>query len=169
MNPFDVASITIGSFDGKGSFNVIKDSVELEGDVRVMTEETRELVEREIRRKLDGLQETFGITYELDYLNDYPVLYNDPELTKFVAASLKSSSIFGLTGVERCEPQPPSEDFAYYAKERPSVFFYVGAMPADGKYYPHHHPKFDINEDSLLIAAEAMGSIVIDYLREDDK
>lgn len=169
LNPFDVASITIGSFDGKGSFNVIKDSVELEGDVRVMTEETRELVEREIRRKLDGLQETFGITYELDYLNDYPVLYNDPELTEFVAESLKNSSLPEVKGVERCEPQPPSEDFAYYAKERPSVFFYVGAMPADGKYYPHHHPKFDINEDSLLIAAEAMGAVVIDYLREDDK
>ncbi|WHX51524.1 M20 family metallopeptidase [Paenibacillus woosongensis] len=169
LNPFDVASITIGSFDGKGSFNVIKDSVELEGDVRVMTEETRELVEREIRHKLEGLQETFGITYELNYLNDYPVLYNDPKLTEFVAESLKNSSIPGVTGVERCEPQPPSEDFAYYAKERPSVFFYVGAMPADGKYYPHHHPKFDINEDCMLIAAEAMGAVVIDYLREDDK
>ncbi|GAA0136023.1 M20 family metallopeptidase [Paenibacillus sp. YSY-4.3] len=169
LNPFDVASITIGSFDGKGSFNVIKDSVELEGDVRVMTEETRELVEREIRYKLEGLQEMFGITYELDYLNDYPVLYNDPELTEFVAESLKNSSIPEVTSVERCEPQPPSEDFAYYAQERPSVFFYVGAMPADGKYYPHHHPKFDINEDSMLIAAEAMGAVVLDYLREDDK
>lgn len=99
LNPFDVASITIGSFDGKGSFNVIKDSVELEGDVRVMTEETRELVEREIRHKLEGLQETFGITYELNYLNDYPVLYNDPKLTEFVAESLKNSSIPGVTGL----------------------------------------------------------------------
>lgn len=169
LNPFDVASITIGSFDGKGSFNVIKDSVELEGDVRVMTEETRVVVEREIRRILDGLQAMFGITYELDYQNDYPVLYNDPELTEFVVNSLINSSIPGVTGVERCEPQPPSEDFAYYAKERPSVFFYVGAMPADGTYYPHHHPKFDINEDCLLIAAEAMGAVVVDYLRRDDK
>ena len=169
LNPFDVGSITIGSFDGKGSFNVIKDSVELEGDVRAMTEETRNLIEREVRRLADGLQEMYGVTCELDYNNDYPVLYNDPELTEFVADSLKSSSIPEVTGVERCEPQPPSEDFAYYAKERPSVFFYVGAMPADGHFYPHHHPKFDINEDCLLIAAKAMGAVVIDYLRGDEE
>ena len=34
LNPFDMGVITIGSFDGKGTFNVIKDSVEIEGDVR---------------------------------------------------------------------------------------------------------------------------------------
>ena len=38
-------SITIGSFDGKGTFNVIKDSVELEGDIRYMTVETKQKIE----------------------------------------------------------------------------------------------------------------------------
>lgn len=45
VNPFDTAVVTVGSFDGKGSFNVIKDAVTLEGDVRSMSEETRLLVE----------------------------------------------------------------------------------------------------------------------------
>ncbi|WP_374016063.1 M20 family metallopeptidase [Paenibacillus thiaminolyticus] len=166
LNPFDVGSITIGSFDGIGSFNVIKDAVELEGDVRAMTEETRSLIEQEIRRILSGLQEMFGITYELDYKNDYPVLVNDPAFTEFVVKSLAQSGIPEVTSIERCEPQPPSEDFAYYAQQRPSVFFYVGAMPDNGEYYPHHHPKFDINEDSLQIAAKVMGALVIDYMKE---
>ncbi|NGP61384.1 amidohydrolase [Paenibacillus thiaminolyticus] len=166
LNPFDVGSITIGSFDGKGSFNVIKDAVELEGDVRAMTEETRSLIEQEIRRILSGLQEMFGITYELEYNNDYPVLINDPAFTEFVVKSLAQSGIPEVTSIERCEPQPPSEDFAYYAQQRPSVFFYVGAMPDNGAYYPHHHPKFDINEDSLQIAAKVMGALVIDYMKE---
>ncbi|MBC1225562.1 M20 family metallopeptidase [Listeria booriae] len=163
LNPFDVGSITIGSFDGKGSFNVIKDAVELEGDVRAMTEETRVLIEKEFRRILDGLAKMFGITYDLDYKNDYPVLMNDENLTAFVASSLQDANIPEITTIVRCEPQPPSEDFAYYAKERPSSFFYVGAMPANGVCYPHHHPKFDINEASLLIAAKAMGTLVADY------
>ncbi|EIA20792.1 hypothetical protein KKC_04990 [Listeria fleischmannii subsp. coloradonensis] len=165
LNPFDVGSITIGSFDGKGSFNVIKDSVELEGDVRSMSEETRTTIEKEIRRIVGGLEVMFGVTCELDYKNDYPVLNNDEALTHFVVDSINSSAIPEITAVTRCEPQPPSEDFAYYAKERPSVFFYVGAMPADGHFYPHHHPKFDINEDALLIASKAMGACVLDYLK----
>ncbi|EUJ47951.1 M20 family metallopeptidase [Paenilisteria rocourtiae] len=163
LNPFDVGSITIGSFDGRGSFNVIKDAVLLEGDVRAMTEATRTLIEKEIRRILDGLATMFGITYSLDYENDYPVLVNDVALTEFVTKSLQETAIAEVTEITRCEPQPPSEDFAYYAQERPSCFFYVGAMPANGVFFPHHHPKFDLNEDSLLIAAKAMGTLVADY------
>ncbi|MFP7226493.1 amidohydrolase, partial [Priestia filamentosa] len=55
LNPFDMGVVTIGSFDGKGTFNVIKDKVELEGDVRGMTEKTRELIEKEIRRIAKGI------------------------------------------------------------------------------------------------------------------
>ncbi|EAD8643358.1 amidohydrolase [Listeria monocytogenes] len=168
LNPFDVGSITIGSFDGKGSFNVIKDAVELEGDVRSMSEEARNIIQKEITRIVGGIEAMFGVTCELDYKNDYPVLNNDEALTDFVVKSIKEAKIPEITDVVRCEPQPPSEDFAYYAKELPSSFFYVGAMPADGHFYPHHHPKFDINEDSLLIASKAMGACVVDYLKGEN-
>lgn len=36
--------------------------------------------------------------------------------------------------------------------------------PQDGKAYPHHHPKFRIDESSMLVAAEAVGAVVLDYL-----
>src|SRR5690625_1445343 len=81
LNPFDVGVITIGSFDGKGTFNVIKDSVELEGDIRYMTKDTKEVIEREIHNIARGLEEAFGVTCELTYINDYPPLYNDPGVT----------------------------------------------------------------------------------------
>ena len=166
LNPFDVGVITIGSFDGKGSFNVIKDAIEIEGDVRAMTEEVRAIVEKELRALLEGIASMFGITYELEYMNDYPVLVNDDQLTAFVANSLKEANIEEVVEVIRCEPQPPSEDFAYYALERPSTFFYIGAKPESGPAYPHHHPKFDVSEQSLLIAAKSMGIIVLDYLEK---
>lgn len=165
LDPFSVGTITIGSFDGKGQFNVIKDHVTLEGDVRAMTEETRKLIQTEITRILDGIKAMFGITYDLDYQNDYPVLMNDEKLTDFVSQTLKDADIKEVTEVTRCEPQPPSEDFAYYAEKVPSCFFYVGAKPANGVFYPHHHPKFDINEDCLLIAAKSMGAVVSEYLK----
>ena len=74
LNPFDMGVITIGSFDGKGSFNVIKDSVELEGDVRYMTDENEELIDKEIHRIVSGIEAEFGVTCELDYIPDYPPL-----------------------------------------------------------------------------------------------
>jgi len=163
INPFDTAVVTIGSFDGKGVNNVIKDAVTLEGNVRYMSDETKEIVEKEVRRLAHGLDETFGVTTELDYSNDYPVLYNDPAVTEHVSQVLKQANIKEVTEVAESTPQPPSEDFAFYLQEKPGCFFYVGAMPDDGAFYPHHNPKFDINEKSLLISAKAMAAVALSY------
>ena len=48
VNPFETGVVTIGSFDGKGQFNVIKDKIELEGDVRALTDATRDKIRRRI-------------------------------------------------------------------------------------------------------------------------
>src|SRR6476620_4242327 len=90
LSPFDIGVITIGSFDGAGTFNVIKDSVELEGDIRYMTVETKETIAKEVKRIVKGIEEEFGVTCELTYTPDYPPLYNDTELTAKVAESLRS-------------------------------------------------------------------------------
>ena len=168
MNPFDTAVVTIGSFDGKGQFNVIKDSVALEGDVRTMSLESRELVEAQVRQFAKGLEMSFGVEATLEYVNDYPVLYNDPEITEQVRKALEQAAIPEVDAVTEVEPQPPSEDFAYYLQEKPGCFFYVGAKPEGKEWYPHHHPKFDINEKSLLISAKAMAAVVASYCGSDE-
>ena len=63
------------------------------------------------------IEAMFGVKCELDYHDDYPALYNDPEFTKFVVDTIKEADTDAIKNVERCEPQPPSEDFAYYAKQ----------------------------------------------------
>ncbi len=166
LNPFDMGVISIGSFDGKGQFNIIKNEVELEGDVRGMNGDALELMENEIKRIAHGLEAMYGVDCDLQYTNDYPVLYNDPSLTKQVVQSIESANIPEVNEVIRCEPQPPSEDFAYYAEELPSTFFYVGASPKDKETYAHHHPKFDIDESAMLIAAKTVAAATVDYLGE---
>ncbi len=164
INPFDMATVTIGSFDGKGSFNIIKDSVELEGDVRTMSDEVRAKVETEFKRILAGIAQEFDITYDLIYSHDYPVLVNDKEMTELVANAINKAEIPEIKAVVETPPASASEDFAYYLQKVPGSFFYVGAKPVDGPAYPHHHPKFVINEDSLIIAAKAMAAVVVEYL-----
>lgn len=163
IDPFDTAVVTIGSFDGKGQFNVIKDSVTLEGDVRTMSQQSREIVEEQVRQIANGLEASYGVDITLEYENDYPVLYNDPEVTEQVRIALEQVSIPEVDVVLETGPQPPSEDFAYYLKEKPGCFFYVGAMPETKEWYPHHHPKFDIDEKSLVISAKAMAAVVAAY------
>jgi len=161
LSPFDIGVITIGSFDGAGTFNVIKDSVELEGDIRYMTVETKETIEREVKRLVKGLEVEFDVSCELTYTPDYPPLYNNPELTEKVAVALKNANIKEITEVREVPPMAPSEDFAYYAEKFPACFFYIACSPKGvEKPFFNHHPKFDIDEDSLLVAAKAVGQVV---------
>lgn len=164
IDPFDTAVVTIGSFDGKGSFNVIADSVELEGDVRTMSPEAREIVAKEVKNLAKGLEEAFSVTAELDYKDDYPVLYNDPDETARVEKALKGMDVPEIDEIVEVEPQAPSEDFAYYLEDTPGSFIYVGAAPEGETAYPHHHPKFKIDEQSIYNSAKAMAAIVDEYV-----
>lgn len=164
LSPFENGVVTIGSFDGKGQFNVIKDTIEIEGDVRALTDDTRDTIQKELTHLVEGLEASFGVKCDFEFNKDYPALYNNPEFTSYVAETIKNAEGTDIQGVEECEAQPPSEDFAFYAVELPSTFIYSGAAPEDGEVYPHHHPKFNISESSMLVAAEAVGTVVLDYL-----
>ncbi|HHQ1183932.1 TPA: M20 family metallopeptidase [Listeria innocua] len=166
LNPFDTGVITIGSFDGKGSFNVIKDAVELEGDVRYMNTENRDKLDAEIHRIVAGIEAMFGVSVEFTYTNDYPPLYNDPAVTEQVVASLQKGLGEYLTDISTYDMLSGSEDFAYYLQKIPGAFFYIGAKPKNTPHaYFNHHPKFDIDEDALLVAAKSVADVVLDYFK----
>lgn len=164
LDPMTPGVVTIGSFDGKGQFNIIKDSVTLEGDVRCMSEQSKQLIANEVKNICDGLAKAYSCEIDLDYKNDYPVLMNDEGLTQLAVDAITHANIPELISVEDCGPRPQSEDFAYYSQVIPACFFYVGARP-NGTAYPHHHPKFTINEESMLIAAKSMGAVALKYLQ----
>lgn len=167
VDPFDTATVTIGSFEGDGSYNAIKDQVKLKGDVRIMKEETRSLVRKQIERIANGLEVTFGVTVRVNYDDNYPVLYNDEALTNNIITAIKNKSIPEIKEVLDLGPQNPSEDFSYYGQKIPASFFYIGAKPEDGGNYPHHSPLFMMNEDSILIASKSVAIAVASYFNLD--
>lgn len=167
LNPFEMGVVTIGSFDGKGTFNIIKDSIEIEGDVRYMNDKTAELIDNEIHRIVGGIEQEFGVKCELTYLSDYPPLYNDPAVTTEVVSILEKAKDPTISEVKEFPMLSGSEDFAYYLKKTPGVFFYIGCKPKGvEKAYFNHHPKFDIDEDALLVAAKSVGHVVCKYVEK---
>lgn len=167
IDPFDTGTVTIGSFDGVGSFNAIKDTVVLKGDVRMMKESTRKIIREQVKQIGKGVEITFGVKVTVDYDDNYPVLYNSEALTHFVVNSLEEQNIAEIDDILDLGPQNPSEDFSYYGQVVPSTFFYIGAQPEDGGNYPHHSPLFKMNEKSILIAAKAVATVSIKYLFEN--
>ncbi|MGO4886615.1 amidohydrolase [Anaerobacillus sp. MEB173] len=167
LNPFDTGVITVGSFDGKGARNVIKDRVELEGDARYMSVETRQIIETEMHRIVKGIEAEFAVECDFTYVNDYPPLYNHPEITEFVKSTLEKVDDLDIKQVIEFPKFSGSEDFAYYLEKIPGTFFYIGCKPKGvEKVYFNHHPKFDIDEDSLLVAAKSVGHVVCSYFEQ---
>lgn len=81
VNPFHRCSLTIGDYEGKSSFNVIKETVHLEGELRFMNNEDQPIMEKYFKKLVKGLEVMFDVKVYLDYITDYPVLNNDEELT----------------------------------------------------------------------------------------
>ncbi|AXI07840.1 amidohydrolase [Oceanobacillus sp. 143] len=169
LDPMKAGVVTIGSFDGKGSFNVIKDSIELEGDIRYSDDDAKEVIDKEFHRVVKGIEELFGVTCELTYTADYPPLYNDPEVTAFVAEALNHSMDQDITEVKEFPKLSPSEDFAYYLKKTKGCYFFIGCTPKGVKEpFFNHHPKFDIDEDAILVSAKAVGNVVCSYFEQEN-
>ena len=163
VNPLRPAVVSIGHIEALNPFNVIADSVKMKGTVRTLDEETRDLLEYEIEELLKATCFLTKADYRYKYNRGYPPLVNHDAHAYAILEAAKKLSCVDETAL--CEPNMGGEDFAYYLEHVPGAFAFVGAKnPAWQEVYPHHHPKFDIDERSLKIAANVLGQTAIDFL-----
>ncbi|TDK62090.1 amidohydrolase [Bacillus salipaludis] len=168
VDPLDSAVISIGSFEAKNASNVIADTAFLQGTVRTFKESTREFIEAEIERVIKGTCITADCTYTYEYQKGYPALVNHKEEMEFVANL--AETVPGVTAVREIEPLMGGEDFAYYLEHVKGAFFNTGGQSPEWiETYPHHHPKFNIDEKGMLIAAKVLGAATLTYLENNKK
>ncbi|MFC7784832.1 MULTISPECIES: M20 family metallopeptidase [unclassified Rossellomorea] len=162
VNPIESAVVTIGSFMAENAFNVIADSAKLIGTVRTFNPEVRDFIEEEIEQILKGACLSARCEYEYVYERGYPAVVNHAEETDLLIQSV--DTVDEVHVVEEIEMQMGGEDFSHYLEHVKGTFFFTGAKPENVEVaFPHHHPKFDINEKALLIAAKSLASAVIQY------
>lgn len=159
VNPTESAVLSVGSFVADNAFNVIADSAKLGGTVRTFSPEIRTLMEREIKRIVDGTALASDCSIQLIYERGYPAVVNHETETVFLQELAKD--VPGVEAVVESKPHMGGEDFAYYLEKVPGTFFFTGAKPTEP--YPHHHPKFDFDENAMLVAAKVLGAAALDY------
>ncbi|MDN6160203.1 MAG: amidohydrolase, partial [Staphylococcus equorum] len=165
IDPSEMGVITVGAFDAPGGANVIQDKVTIKGTARYLNDDLEQFMYEEIEKVAKSVAVGFDITYDLDYQFGYPILYNHPEQTEQVVDILTASKNDYFEHLVEIPAVSGSEDFAYYLKEIPGTFFIVGCKPEGiEEPYMNHHPKFEVNEDALLVAAKAVGEIAINRL-----
>ena len=158
VNPLQSAVLSVCSFEAIGPYNVIANTAKIKGTVRTLNEETRELMEQEMQRVIEGTCHLSGADFEFKYDRGYPVLINHKEETEFVMEV--AETVPEVQEIKETEPIMGGEDYSYYLQEVKGTYFFTGAQPEGTENpYPHHHPKFDIDEKSLVIAAKILAKI----------
>ncbi|MBU9712642.1 M20 family metallopeptidase [Evansella tamaricis] len=160
VDPLDSVVLSIGSFVAQNAFNVIADSARIIGTVRTFDTKVQEHVIHEMDQIINGVASSFGAKATFKYSKGYPALINHKEEAVFV--SEMASATPDITEVEHSNPQMGGEDFSYYLQHVKGAFFFTGARnPEWTEVYPHHHPKFDIDERAMLHAAKILGRLTI--------
>ena len=162
------AVLSFGIVEGGTRHNIVPDKVELQGTLRSFDPAMRQQAIDHLRGIAGHVAAANGATAELQIPmgDSYPVTVNDAALTAGVRSSLVKA--VGHAHVVEAPPAMPSEDFAYFAKEVPGVYFFVGATPAGqdaAKAAANHSPRFLMDEGALKVGMTSMLQAALDYLQ----
>jgi amidohydrolase len=163
LNP---AIVTVGTIRGGTRGNIIPDSVEMTGTIRTYDPAQRSDVLARVERMAVRTAEASGATAKFTLSGrPNPVTWNDPALTRRAVPTL--ARIAGEGRIREIGLQTPSEDFSFFAREVPSLFFFVGVakpgVPAS-EIADNHSPLFHIDEDALPVGVRALTQLAVDYL-----
>ncbi|WP_114240359.1 amidohydrolase [Dyella sp. C9] len=161
------AVLSFGIIEGGARYNIVPDQVEMQGTLRTFDPAMRQQAIDGLKGIAEHVAAANGATVDMQIPvgDSNPVLVNDPALAGRVRASIAKA--IGNSHVIEAKPWMASEDFAYFAQEVPSVYFFVGSTPLgqDASKAPaNHSPKFFMDEGALTIGMESMLQATLDYL-----
>jgi len=147
-NPFNPSVLSITSFQGGNTTNVIPSEVKLMGTFRAMDEEWRFKAHELIKKQTTELVAAMGADANIHIDVGYPFVFNNEALS--LEARKLAEAFVGEQQVSETELRMGAEDFAYYSQQIPACFFRLGAgNKAKGITSGVHTPTFDIDERAI--------------------
>jgi amidohydrolase len=163
IDPLESVVLSFGEIRSGTRFNVLSGHAELVGTARCFNPEIRKGLAAMIRKHGEGICKSYRGTFNLQYQEGTPPTINDGPVAKFAQGLVET--YFGQGTLANYEKTTGSEDMAYYLEKVPGIMAFVGAgNAAKGCDYPHHHPMFDIDEDSLVVGLELYVRFALSYL-----
>jgi amidohydrolase len=150
-SPTEPVVFSITKIHGGVAANIIADHVNLEGTIRTLNLDVRNIVIERLKKIIEGLKISFGAEIRLEFDLSYPSLVNDKAVHTKLSDSL--TKVFGENNVIETEPMLGGEDFAFYSRKIPSMFYFIGARDVNDPVYFVHHPSVVINEDCIPLGS----------------
>jgi amidohydrolase len=167
LSPLEAGVVSVTTLRAGDAWNVIPGSAEIAGTVRAFEPQVRERILQRIEAIARGVGEGLGCRVMIDLDEVTPAVINDPRtahrLQKLAARDfpdLKADLAFRTM---------VSEDMAYMLQSVPGVYLMIGSANTEkGLDVGHHHPRFDFDEEALVVAAAFMAAAALELQKEDD-
>lgn len=165
IDPREEAVITVGSFKGGEAENVVCDKVDMLGTIRTMSKEIRTFIIETIKRNLPKFVESLGGKVDIRIREGYAPVINNEKITKKVEQNIVD--LYGKESLEIIkEARMDVEDVSYFLNEINGCFFRLGTRNEEkGLIYDLHHPKFNIDEESLKIGIGLQLKNILEFLK----
>lgn len=165
INPMDVGVITVGEFHAGDRFNIITGKATLSGTTRVYNPELLSIIPEKMTKVINGVCDMFEAkaTFEHEWAIKSPSI-NDSATVNDIKNIISNNPNKYQTA--NLSPLPIGEDFASFLGAVPGALALVGARnEAKGIVFPHHHPKFQIDEDALEVGTNLYIDVALDFLK----
>lgn len=144
----DPCVITIGKFHSGTAPNIISDRAEISGTIRTASPSVRQRVLERLKETAENTAKALGAEAVVRFRPGYIAQKNDDAVVELI-----EKTALDCLGPEKVFHQELTsmgvEDFAFFSREKPSAFFFVGTGYPDRHNYGIHHGRFEANEDAL--------------------
>lgn len=164
-DPLDSVVLSVTQMKGSDADNIIPEQVELRGTFRTYTRVMRDLVEERIHAITTHVSAAMGCTAAIDIKHGTIPTVNDVG----VASRLRQvfSDVVPDAEIMSEERTMGAEDMAYFMRDVPGAYFFVGSNNTErGLDYGHHHPRFDFDEAVLPYSVALAVAAISDYVLE---
>ena len=164
ISPLDSAVVTVGCVKAGDAFNVIPQVAELGGTIRWFDLQVRVKLVTRMEEIVQSVAAAMNCKASLTVKVMTPALINNPQVTAVVRQTIGET----LPDAQVAENHRVmgSEDMAYFMQKAPGSFILIGSANAEkGLVFGHHHPRFDIDEESMPRAAALIAATALNLLK----
>ncbi|HEY3281725.1 MAG TPA: amidohydrolase [Armatimonadota bacterium] len=163
LDPLQAAVVSITQFHAGTTDNVIPGEATLVGTMRSFVPSVRTMLAERVGAMVAQVSSAFQVEGEFLYTPNYPPTVSDPQMCNLVREA--AGQVVGESAVVVPGMTMGGEDMAFFLEKVPGCFFCVGSSnEAEGKTHAHHNPRFDFDEEALVVGTEVMVRSALAFL-----
>ena len=167
ISSMEPMTMVFGKINGGTKANIIPDEVTLEGSIRTLYDDVKDPPVKRLKGLAENVAKVHGCECEFSWFRENIPLINNSQLVSEILPVAKE-----VVGEEKVIPYRTmaSEDFSEFTSRVPGVFLFLGTGSEEKEtHYPHHNPRFNIDEDVLPQGVELYVKGALTFLEVSGK